>query len=210
MIFGEKYYGMLKKLSPWRQSLFSLVLAQRQYPNYALWCEVNEVKGGAKAYQKTLNTLWEFHKDKFNTIDLEKVLDEFEPYLLDDEKNDLSVGDLFSLDATLSLSSSILAIIMHEGEEAEMASRASLSGVIRQIEQSSDREYTDEELREMESVDNEVNFQIELYELLEKSKREELIVKRDKIFNTLNNFIILIQKNHNLNLVKTGWENPIF
>lgn len=180
MIFGEKYYGMLKKLSPWRQSLFSLVLAQRQYPNYALWCEVNEVKWGAKAYQKTLNTLWEFHKDKFNTIDLEKVLDEFEPYLLDDEKNDLSVGDLFSLDATLSLSSSILAIIMHEGEEAEMASRASLSGVIRQIEQSSDREYTDEELREMESVDNEVNFQIELYELLEKSKREPSLV--DKLY----------------------------
>ena len=177
MIFGEKYYGMLKKLSPWRQSLFSLVLAQRQYPNYALWCEVNEVKGGAKAYQKTLNTLWEFHKDKFNTIDLEN---EFEPYLLDDEKNDLSVGDLFSLDATLSLSSSILAIIMHEGEEAEMASRASLSGVIRQIEQSSDREYTDEELREMESVDNEVNFQIELYELLEKSKREPSLV--DKLY----------------------------
>lgn len=180
MIFGEKYYGMLKKLSPWRQSLFSLVLAQRQYPNYALWCEVNEVKWGAKAYQKTLNSLWEFHKDKFNTIDLEKVLDEFEPYLLDDEKNDLSVGDLFSLDATLSLSSSILAIIMHEGEEAEMASRASLSGVIRQIEQSSDREYTDEELREMESVDNEVNFQIELYELLEKSKREPSLV--DKLY----------------------------
>ena len=171
---------MLKKLSPWRQSLFSLVLAQRQYPNYALWCEVNEVKGGVKAYQKTLNTLWEFHKDKFNTIDLEKVLDEFEPYLLDDEKNDLSVGDLFSLDATLSLSSSIIAIIMHEGEEAEMASRASLSGVIRQIEQSSDREYTDEELREMESVDNEVNFQIELYELLEKSKREPSLV--DKLY----------------------------
>ena len=180
MIFGEKYYGMLKKLSPWRQSLFSLVLAQRQYPNYALWCGVNDVKGVARAYQKALNSVWEFHKDKFNTIDLEKVLDEFEPYLLDDEKNDLSVGDLFSLDATLSLSSSILAIIMHEGEEAEMASRASLSGVIRQIEQSSDCEYTDEELREMESVDNEVNFQIELYELLEKSKREPSLV--DKLY----------------------------
>lgn len=178
MIFGEKYYGMLKKLSPWRQSLFSLVLAQRQYPNYALWCEVNEVKEGAKAYLKTLNTLWEFHKDKFNTIDLEKVLDDFEPYLLDDEKDDLSVGDLFSLDATLSLSSSILAIIMHEGEEAEMASRASLSGVIRKIEQSSDCEYTDEELREMESVDNEVNFQVELFELLEKSKREPELIDR--------------------------------
>ena len=131
MIFGEKYYQLLKKLSPWRQSLFALVLAQRQFPNYALWCEVNEVKGGKNAYQKTLDTLWNFHSDKFNEIDLEKTLDEFEPYLLDDEKNDLSVGDLFSLDATISLSASILAIILHEGEEAEMASRASLSGVVR-------------------------------------------------------------------------------
>lgn len=89
MIFGEKYYQLLKKLSPWRQSLFALVLAQRQFPNYALWCEVNEVKGGKNAYQKTLDTLWNFHSDKFNEIDLEKTLDEFEPYLLDDEKNDL-------------------------------------------------------------------------------------------------------------------------
>ena len=104
MIFGEKYFDLLKKLSPWRQSLFALVLAQRQFANYALWCDVNKIKGGKKAYQKTLDTMWEFHQDKFNTIDLEKVLDEFEPYLLDDEKDDLSVGDLFSLDATLSIS----------------------------------------------------------------------------------------------------------
>ena len=96
MIFGEKYFDLLKKLSPWRQSLFALVLAQRQFANYALWCDVNEIKGGKKAYQKTLDTMWEFHQDKFNTIDLEKVLDEFEPYLLYDEKDDLSVGDLFS------------------------------------------------------------------------------------------------------------------
>lgn len=178
MIFGEKYFDLLKKLSPWRQSLFALVLAQRQFANYALWCDVNEIKGGKKAYQKTLDTMWEFHQDKFNTIDLEKVLDEFEPYLLDDEKDDLSVGDLFSLDATLSISASILAIIMHEGEEAEMASRASLSGVVRKIEQENSQEYSDEELREMEAVDNEVNFQVELLELLQDAKREPSLVKK--------------------------------
>lgn len=178
MIFGEKYFDLLKKLSPWRQSLFALVLAQRQFANYALWCDVNEIKGGKKAYQKTLDTMWEFHQDKFNTIDLEKVLDEFEPYLLDDEKDDLSVGDLFSLDATLSISASILAIIMHEGEEAEMASRASLSGVVRKIEQENSQEYSDEELREMEAVDNEVNFQVELLGLLQDAKREPSLVKK--------------------------------
>ena len=178
MIFGEKYFDLLKKLSPWRQSLFALVLAQRQFANYALWCDVNKIKGGKKAYQKTLDTMWEFHQDKFNTIDLEKVLDEFEPYLLDDEKDDLSVGDLFSLDATLSISASILAIIMHEGAEAEMASRASLSGVVRKIEQENSQEYSDEELREMEAVDNEVNFQVELLELLQDAKREPSLVKK--------------------------------
>lgn len=182
MIFGEKFFSMLKKLSPWRQSLFALVLAQRQYPNYALWCEVNQVKGGVKAYSKALETLWTFHKDKFNTIDLEKTLEELEPYLLDDEKNDLSVGDLFSLDATIALSASMLAIILHEGEEAEMASRASLSGVVRKIEQEHDVELSDEELRQMEAVDDEVNFQVNLLEMLTDTPRSiELTSKLEKI-----------------------------
>lgn len=178
MIFGEKFYSMLSKLSPWRQSLFALVLAQRQYANYALWCEINDVKGGVKAYQKTLKALWDFHTDKFNHIDLEKVLEEFEPYLLDEDVNELSVGDLFSLDATLSLSAAALAIILHEGEEAEMASKASLSGVIRKLEQESDRYLSDEELRDTDEVDAEVNFQVELYELLEKSNRSEELSKK--------------------------------
>ncbi|MGN0902540.1 MAG: DUF416 family protein, partial [Succinivibrio sp.] len=157
-------------------------MAERQFANYALWCDVNDVKGGSRAYERTLKTMWEFHSDKFNTIDLEKLLEDFEPYLLKDEKEDLSVGDLFSLDATLSLSASILAIILHDGEEAEMASRASLSGVVRKIEQEEGREFTDEEFREMESVDAEVNFQVELLEILEKEKRSvELTEKLKKM-----------------------------
>ncbi len=181
MIFGEKFYSLLGKLSPWRQSLFALVLAQRQYPNYALWANLTEVNGGAKAYLSTLETLWNFHSDKFNTIDLEKVLDDFEPFILDEEKDDLSVGDLFSVDATISLSSAISAIILHEGDEAEMASRVSVSGVVRKIEQEEDREFTDEELREMQLVDDEVNFQVNLYELLEKSKRGPELISKLKV-----------------------------
>ena len=172
MIFGEKFYPILCKLSPWRQSLFALVLAQRQYPNYALWCDVNDVKGGKKMFSKTLDTMWQFHQDKFNHIDLEETLDELEPYLLDDEKQELSVGDLFSLDATIALSASVLAIVMHEGEEALMASKASLAGVVRKIEQESDSDFSDEELREIKEVDDEVNFQVELLELLKDAKRD--------------------------------------
>ena len=50
MIFGEKFYDMLSKMSPWRQSMFALVLAQRQYPNYALWAEVENISGGIHAF----------------------------------------------------------------------------------------------------------------------------------------------------------------
>ncbi len=182
MIFGDKFFLMLRDLSPWRQSLFALVLAQRQYPNYALWCDVNNVRGGKKAYAQTLDTMWEFHTDKFNHIDLEKLLDDFEPYLLKDEEKNLSVGDLYSLDATLSLSAAILAIILHEGEEAEMACRASLGGVVRKIEQDEDAEFSDEQLREMPSVDDEVSFQVEVLNQINNSPRsKDLTLKLKKM-----------------------------
>lgn len=186
MIFGQKFFVMLKKLSPWKQSLFALALAQRQFPNYALWCEVEKVNGGRQAFLKTLNLLWEFHSDKFNNIDLEKVLDELEPYLLDDEKKqeELTLGDLFSLDASISIQAAILAIILHEGEEAKMASLASLGGVIRTVENEKG-ELDDESMREQEAVDNEVNYQIELLDLISKSERSgELTQKvRDLALN---------------------------
>ncbi len=182
MIFGEKFYSILGKMSPWKQSLFALVLAVRQYPNFALWCEVNERKDGKIAFNRAADLLWKFHSDKFNDINLESVLDDLEPFLLDDKKEELSVGDLYSLDASISISAAIYAIILHEGNEAEMASMASVSGVSRLLEQQEDREFSDEELRETPQIDAEVNFQVELMELLDKSKRSpELTSKLKKL-----------------------------
>lgn len=176
MIFGSQYYELLSKLSPWRQSLFALVLTQRQAANFGLWCEINDNHAGLNAFKKALKSLWDFHREKFNHIDLEKVIEEVEPYMLSDEKEDLSVGDLFGLDACLSLAASVDAIILHDGDEAEIASRSSLAGVIRKVEQS-EGELSDEVMREREEVDHEVNFQIELLELLQKSKRSPELTK---------------------------------
>ena len=71
-LFGEKFYPTLNKLSPWRQSLFALVLAHRQFPNFELWVDTVKHKGKAE-YNFALKKLWEYHLDKFNHIDLEKV-----------------------------------------------------------------------------------------------------------------------------------------
>ncbi|MGN0893995.1 MAG: DUF416 family protein [Succinivibrio sp.] len=173
MIFGQKFYEILTKLSPWRQSLFALTLAQRMYPNYALWCDVNQVNGGKKAFKDLLDKMWEFHKDKYNHIDLAKEFERIEPFMVSDDKPDdeLSIGDWFSLDASIALLASANAITEKNGDDAKVASMTSLGGVIRKIEQDSLEEYDDETLREMPQVDAEVNFQVEVLELVSKSKR---------------------------------------
>ncbi len=176
MIFGEKFYGMLGELSPWRQSLFALTLTMRQAPNFALWCEVNKRSSDNKVFTAALDKLWEFHTDKFNHIDLEKVVEAVEVFIPEKE-DDLSLGDLFALDACLSLTASCDAIIMHEGDEAEIASRTSLGGVVRRVEQEFP-DYDDEQLRELPAIDAEVNFQVELMEELKKSERNPILTAK--------------------------------
>lgn len=176
MMFGEKFYPMLSKLSPWRQSLFALVLAHRQFPNYALWVETLNHKGKAE-FNFALKKLWEFHLDKFNHIDLEQTLDVFDPFVPDPEAEDENLGSLFALDAAASLTAAFDAIILHQGDEAEIASRSSLASVVRAVESYSDEELDEEELREQELVDNEVNFQVDLMEMLKGAKRDPALVK---------------------------------
>ncbi len=172
MIFGERFYPMLGRLSPWRQSLFALVLAERQLPNFQVWCELENKIPLKELYENSLKQLWEFHIDKFNHIDLEKIVDAFEkdPLLSDESRDTENLGGLYALDALLTILSACDAVILHEGDEAEVASKVSLGGVVRRIEQEGE-ELSEEQLRETELVDGEVNFQVDLMERLEKGRR---------------------------------------
>ncbi len=172
MIFGERFYPMLGRLSPWRQSLFALVLAERQLPNFQVWCELENNLPLKELYENSLKQLWEFHSDKFNHIDLEKIVDAFEkdPLLSDESRDTENLGSLYALDALLTLLSACDAVILHEGDEAEIASKVSLGGVVRRIEQE-EEDLSEEQLRETELVDGEVNFQVDLMERLEKGRR---------------------------------------
>lgn len=180
MIFGERFYPMLGKLSPWRQSLFALSLAQRQLPNFLLWCELREQKGTAGIFLKALNELWQFHEDKFNHIDLEELVGSVEPFIPEGDPEELSVGDLFGLDALITFSAACDAVILHEGNEAEIASRTSLGGVVRSVEEKNGP-LDDEALRENPLVDAEVNFQVELLELLSHAKRSAELTENLKV-----------------------------
>lgn len=168
-MFGPKFYPLLDKLGPWRQSLFALALAQRQFTNYALYTEINKLNGKSE-YKNALKILWQFHTQKFNHIDLETELEKFEPFSCTQE-DDTSLGYLYAIDASISLISAFDAILSKLGDEAQMASKASMGAVVRTVEQGSDVELDDETLRQSLLVEAEVNFQVGLYELISKGKR---------------------------------------
>ena len=175
-MFGEKFYPSLNKLSPWKQSLFALCLAQRQFANYLLWAELSAAGRGISEYNQALKQLWAYHQDKFNHIDLARALQSFEPFAPDLDKEedpeDPKTGTLLALDASLCLTAAFDGIIMHEGDEAEIASKASLAAVVLAVQNQSETLLSEDELRETTLIDEEVNFQVSVLELLIKGQRE--------------------------------------
>ncbi len=180
-MFGERFYPLLQRLSPWKQSLFALALAQRQLAHFCLWGALNGKDQAGGQFAACLKQLWYYHQDKFNHIDIESALQAFEPLVpnLEHEPNpdDPSTGTLLATDAAICLTAAGDAIIMHEGNEAEIASRASLSAAILAAQQRSESFLDEEALREQAEVDAEVNFQVSVLELLIKAKREPNLVQ---------------------------------
>ena len=162
MLFGEKFYPLINKMPAWRHSLFALVLATRQYPNFALWCEVKEVQGKTQ-YINALKACWHFHYDKFNHVDLSAAFDEIAPFL-PMELEEYSEGDSFAFDAAVMLDAA-LSSVPDNTKGALNASQASLASVIRYCEHAfPDQCATEEDLLDLTPIQAEMSFQIELME----------------------------------------------
>ena len=174
MLFGEKFYPLLNKMPAWRHSLFALVLATRQYPNFALWCEIKQVQGKAQ-YLNALKACWRFHYDKFNHIDLTEALDEIAPFL-PMELEEYSEGDSFAFDAAVMLDAA-LSSVPDNTKGAVNASQASLASVIRYCEHAFPESCTTEDdLLELEPIQAEMGFQIDLMEMVKAPRSPQNVV----------------------------------
>ena len=173
MIFGDKFYPMLKKMPPWRHSLFALVLATRSYSNFALWCEVKQVQGRTE-FLNALKQCWSYHYDKFNHIDLEAAFDQVAPYL-PLELEDYTEGDSFAFDVSVMLDVALCSVPAGS-KRAQDASSASLASVIRICEHNyPDQDLDEDALVELEEIQNEINYQIDLmYKVMEPRAEENI------------------------------------
>lgn len=190
VLLGDKFYAKLNKMTIWRQSLFALVLATRQYPNFALWTEIKAKPdpNANKAYLQALHTCWLYFADRFNHIDLLKASNELDPYISSDP-NDQSNGYAYASDSSALICAALEGIPLGIAYGFD-ASNASLASVIRlcenkypEIIQNIDTEASPEEqaikeeeaLLECEEIANELDFQVELLKKLSQPRTLKLV-----------------------------------
>ncbi len=181
MILGPKFYQELNHLPSWKQSLFALVLAHRQYYNLVFLSQNDaDLHLGTPEFRRVLEGLWQFHQDKFNHIDLQELYEVYRPFSLlerEDAGDDLSVPERLALNAAISLSQACTAVVEHCGEEARLASLSSEADLLLRAEQSGES-LSEEEFRELDYVDYEAAFQVELYEILSHAARGPELIER--------------------------------
>ncbi len=173
-MFGDKFYKRLGKLMPWQQTVFALALAERMYPNYALYAQ-STGKGNEAAFREALDSLWGYMTEKGSRVDLGAILESFEEHIPNPVKEE-NYGAYPALDACVALGCAYNSVICRLGEEAIEASNASIGSVAGFIEMLAERDFSDEELYEHELMESEMSFQVALMQEVDKQRDPEQIL----------------------------------
>ncbi|MBP8172939.1 MAG: YjaG family protein [Aeromonadaceae bacterium] len=173
-MFGDKFYKRLGKLMPWQQTVFALALAERMYPNYALYAQ-STGKGNERAFREALDSLWGYMTEKGSRVDLGAILESFEEHIPNPVKEE-NYGAYPALDACVALGCAYNSVICRLGEEAIEASNASIGSVAGFIEMLAERDFSDEELYEHELMESEMSFQVALMQEIDKPRDPEQIL----------------------------------
>ena len=81
MMFGDMFYKRINNLSNWQQTLFSLVITVRMYPNLKLYSESNNLNIHT-TFEKDLELLWSYlesHEQQIDFAELQEQLLELTP-----------------------------------------------------------------------------------------------------------------------------------
>ena len=173
-MFGDKFYKRLGKLMPWQQTVFALALAERMYPNYALYAQ-STGKGNEAAFREALDSLWGYMTEKGSRVDLGAILESFEEHIPNPVKEE-NYGAYPALDACVALGCAYNSVICRLGEEAIEASNASIGSVAGFIEMLAERDFSDEELYEHELMESEMSFQVALMQEVDKPRDPEQLL----------------------------------
>lgn len=157
--------GKIAALDERDSLLFCAALSERQFPNYALFCEVSGF-AESKIARNCLNLIWESLCFPHTAVDFEKQLLKLEPVI--PEARDFDIYGVFpAVDFCSCICETIDAFAQAEaGQWAENCSATSFSGIAQFIDYSEGRE-VDEDDDELWLA--ECDFQHELLRQLQES-----------------------------------------
>ncbi len=173
-MFGDKFYKRLNKLMPWQQTVFCLALSERMYPNYCLYAE-STGQGDVALIREALDTLWRYETEKGMQVDLSSILEKIEALMPDPTKEEC-YGAYPALDASITLPTAYNSIVFRLGDEATAASQTSLGTVVGFLEIQRGEEIAEEELYEDELISSEMDFQVEILNLISQP-RDNLVIQ---------------------------------
>lgn len=173
-MFGDKFYKRLKKLMPWQQTVFCLALSERMYPNYCLYA-ASTGKGDSTLIRNALDVLWQYETEKSMKVDLSSILEEVEAIMPNPTQEDC-YGAYPALDACITLASAYNSIVFRLGDEAFDASQTSIGSVVGFLEIQRGEEIPEEELYEDELIVSEMEFQVEILNLISQP-RDNLVIQ---------------------------------
>ncbi len=163
-----------EQLAPWQQISFCLGLAERMYPNYALFSEGTGF-GDTEVFRKVLDLFWEQLIVKGSKINFEILQEKFEPEIPDVENFDM-YGVYPALDACVVVTCLFNLQLLKKPEgEAFNASQTSIATVASFIEATSEMELSDDAVMEDELMQQELAFQQALLDTLDEQRSPDFL-----------------------------------
>jgi len=176
----KQWQKQLEQLSGWRQFAFLLALAERAFPNFALFAEITRPEDGDR-FRNGLNQGWAMLEQKNHNVDVFKLLTRLETACPDPEAHDF-YGVHPALDAWQILEQALLCHVNPDKKRAADGAAMAMNTVVTFIEVT-DGEGLDENelvrlLEKHELTDAEQGFQQTLVERLRPRKApDEVLVE---------------------------------
>ncbi len=127
------FFQQLKELAPWQQTAFAAALAERMYPNYALFCQVTEQEEQAAALKKGLMLIWEQLANKDSKINFEVQLEKLADLIPNDADYEM-YGVYPAIDAAMAAHTAMELAMGTQAEEVTRVSRLMRQTIISFIE----------------------------------------------------------------------------
>lgn len=151
------------------KALFALAIAQRQSPNFKLWCELDEAhRDLASLFDKCRDYLCSFLQGDGSEKGFASRLGELS-LLIEATQKDESLGGLFAYDAVSTLELAYEATTGANEEVIDDASLMSITGIYNRLEAEND----DEDPADSELMHSELLFQGKIADLISKEGKHD-------------------------------------